>query len=495
AACCNKQLALCGSLLCVMVDSVEAEAFSVPPPPEVGQPRSPATAVTFLDAPSDAVRHENSHRSLEAWPPNSGHWRLFHAYQVIELVASSLALTCWTAMCVLDVSGYWNVPFDSEDSLLSHALCLGVWCVACTVFVARLSSICRQRDVWPDLKTCRTKVAGHGGFRWELLMLLATQWSLVSGALAWLVFHAVNQRRPQVMAGLLAILALLALLLCTVVNVLREHRRRVKVISGTSVTAAPPSPKAEERPAAPDVDLRNDETLHGRTEMELSSMTSSVMLDLNRLSFKSHRSSARSSARSSTHDQEDSLSTSGNYLGKLWSDDGSVSKQSVLKQGVDSMDSDIFVGQSVSDKSDKSLKQVVFGEMPIRSSRGRWRPLFPSMAESTFSPSASMSCSVASVRRLGSQKFVFESEEDAQRSLAEDIKSHSKYLCLAVQTSPKLDRSASPCLSGLSMGSQKSHLSVPEAAKEAYRRPSTTSAMSDVSDSRANLSQQSSLES
>ncbi|CAE7415843.1 unnamed protein product [Symbiodinium pilosum] len=208
-------------------------------------------------------------------------------------------------------------------------------------------------------------------------------------------------------------------------------------------------------------------------------MTSSVVLsaDLNRLSFKSHRSSARSSG--GTRDQEDSLSMSGNYLGKLWSDDGSVSKQSVLKQGVDSMDSEVFSVTRL--MSDKSLKQVVFDEIPVRSSRGRWRPLFPSLAaESLYSPSASMSCSVASVRRLGSQKFIFESEEDAQRSLAQDIKSHGQHL--AVRTAPQLDRSPSP---SLSMKSQNSHLSLPDPAKENFRRPSTnSSAMSDVSDSR-----------
>ncbi|CAE7248097.1 unnamed protein product, partial [Symbiodinium necroappetens] len=255
----------------------------------------------------------------------------------------------------------------------------------------------------------------------------------------------------QVIAGLLAVLAMLALLLCTIVYVLREHRNRSKVSSG----APTPNAKAEARPKHEDSKRTEQErALRAQAPeakaVELSSMTSSVGLaDLNRLSFKSHRSSG-------THDQEDSLSTSGNYLGKLWSDDGSVSKQSVLKQGVDSMDSDMFVEGLM---SDKSLKQVVFGEMPIRSSRGRWRPLFPSLSESSYSPSASMSCSVASVRKLGSsQKFFFESEEDAQRSLALDIRSHSQHL--AVQTAPQLDRSASPCLS---MGSQKSHLSVPEA--------------------------------
>ena len=43
-------------------------------------------------------------------------------------------------------------------------------------------------------------------------------------------------------------------------------------------------------------------------------------------------------------------------------------------------------------------------------------------------------------------------------SLSLDTTGHSQHL--AVQTGPQMDRSASPCLS---MGSQKSHLSVPEA--------------------------------
>ena len=43
-------------------------------------------------------------------------------------------------------------------------------------------------------------------------------------------------------------------------------------------------------------------------------------------------------------------------------------------------------------------------------------------------------------------------------SLVIETTGHSQHL--AVQTAPQLDRSASPCLS---MGSQKSHLSVPEA--------------------------------
>jgi len=464
--------------------SAESEAFSVPSPPEVSQPRTPTTAVvTFLseaDVSSDAARIE---ASAEAWAASSSglSTKRCEALQVIELVLSSLALTCWTAMCVLDLSGYWNEPLESEDSLPSHVLSLSVWCVSCGLFIARQSSICCQKDWSKDLKG--QAVAGHSGLYWELLVLLATQWSLVSGALAWLVFHAAHQRRMQVIAGLLAVLALLALLLCTVAYVLREHRKRSKVSWG----APSPNPKAEARPAKHEDFKRTDGAIRAQAPeaVELSSMTSSVVLaDLNRLSFKSHRSSARSSG---THDQEDSLSTSGNYLGKLWSDDGSVSKQSVLKQGVDSMDSDMFSVEGL--MSDKSLKQVVFGEMPIRSSRGRWRPLFPSLSESSYSPSASMSCSVASVRKLGSQKFFIESEEDAQRSLVQDIISHSQHL--AVQTGPQLDRSASPCLS---MGSQKSHLSVPEAkeATEAYRRPTTSSALSDVS-SRSKPSQQSSF--
>lgn len=458
------------------------EAFTVPSPPEVSQPRTPTAAVvTFLseaDVSTDAARIE---ASAEAWAAGSSglSTKRCEALQVIELVLSSLALTCWTAMCVLDLSGYWNEPVESEDSLPSHVLSLSVWCVSCAVFIARQSSICYQKD-WSHVKS---QAAGQSGLYWELLVLLATQWSLISGALAWLVFHAAHQRRMQVIAGLLAVLAMLALLLCTIVYVLREHRNRSKVSSG----APTPNAKAEARPKHEDSKRTEQErALRAQAPeakaVELSSMTSSVGLaDLNRLSFKSHRSSG-------THDQEDSLSTSGNYLGKLWSDDGSVSKQSVLKQGVDSMDSDMFSVEGL--MSDKSLKQVVFGEMPIRSSRGRWRPLFPSLSESSYSPSASMSCSVASVRKLGSsQKFFFESEEDAQRSLALDIRSHSQHL--AVQTAPQLDRSASPCLS---MGSQKSHLSVPEAKEvsEAYRRPTTSSALSDVS-SRSKPSQQSSF--
>ncbi|CAE7837209.1 unnamed protein product [Symbiodinium sp. CCMP2592] len=372
--------------------SAESEAFSVPSPPEVGQPRTPTTAVvTFLseaDVSSDAARIE---ASAEAWAASSSglSTKRCEALQVIELVLSSLALTCWTAMCVLDLSGYWNEPLESEDSLPSHVLSLSVWCVSCGVFIARQSSICCQKDWSKDLKG--QAVAGHSGLYRELLVLLATQWSLISGALAWLVFHAAHQRRMQVIAGLLAVLALLALLLCTVVYVLREHRKRSKVSWG----APSPNPKAEARPAKHEDFKRTDGAIRAQAPeaVELSSMTSSVVLaDLNRLSFKSHRSSARSSG---THDQEDSLSTSGNYLGKLWSDDGSVSKQSVLKQGVDSMDSDMFSVEGL--MSDKSLKQVVFGEMPIRSSRGRWRPLFPSLSESSYSPSASMSCSVASL--------------------------------------------------------------------------------------------------
>eukprot|EP00439_Symbiodinium_sp_Y106_P029645 s1613_g3.t1 len=175
------------------------------------------------------------------------------ALQVIELVLSSLALTCWTAMCVLDLSGYWNEPLESEDSLPSHVLSLSVWCVSCGLFIARQSSICCQKD--RSMSNHSQHVPAHSAI-----------WSLVSGALAWLVFHAAHQRRMQVIAGLLAVLALLALLLCTVAYVLREHRKRSK---------------AEARPAKHEDFKRTDGAIRAQAPeaVELSSMTSSVVVE------------------------------------------------------------------------------------------------------------------------------------------------------------------------------------------------------------------------
>jgi len=323
-----------------------------------------------------------------------------------------------------------------------------------------------------------SKSAGVVGFHHELLVLVATQWFLLSGAIAWLVFHAANNRQPQVLAGLLMVLVLLGMTLCTVVYVLREHRRKVSAVAAMS-------PGMEEDRSAnashspPDVarldyhapTQQNDRTQEKEGQaMELASMTSSFPLpaDLNRLSltsFKSHRSSAKSSHDS--HEPEDSLSLSGNYVGKLWSDgDGSLGRGSILKESMD-MESQWSINRILSDKSIKH--RVVFEEMPNRSSRGRWRLLFPSLAEaSTFSPTASAT-SAASVKRLGSS-FVFESEEDVQLKMARDIQCHGQHL--AVQTGPPLSPSAS-------MRSQTSFLSIPD--EEARRRPSSSSAMSDIS--------------
>jgi len=449
----------------------EPEDFEIPAPPKILQPRSPVSPVALLTQVGDveaqvlAVQHEVS---IEAWTfekSSQGSEPLWCNRQAVELVLSVLALCCWAAMCVLDLSGYW--PDLESASLPSQILSVAVLAVSCTALAIRQCCACRSQDPQSsrssDLLFDAVRLPA---LQYRLLVVLASQWCLLCGAAAWLVLNASNQRRAQVIAGLLALLALLSLLLCSLVFVFSQHKQKLKV----SDLRAPP----KEKQSADDDDSRNTQIRSSGASLEaldLDSMTSCAGL-------------SRTNTPKSLQQLQAQLEVEEAALADLADMAGTNSVSA------DSEFSDNFVGNILTGQSDRSgalrcvkvapldsldggCKQVVFKQVPLRSSEGRWRLLFPTCASAVLgaSPTDTLTMSVGvdalGHRKSGTTRFRFETDEEVEKSLEKEIDRHH----LEVEQDARFSRSASP----------SSSLCSQSPGAQVRGCPSSSSGLSDVS--------------
>eukprot|EP00435_Cladocopium_sp_Y103_P058822 s62_g20.t2 len=374
--------------------SVESEDFHIPVPPLTAEPHSPADPVTLLEAkePKMADAGQEVRPLWRAWNMESTDdtgWRDLCRRQAIELTLTVVALCCWTIMCVLDLFG-WQNGLDSESDVASQILSLSSLAVSCIAFTTRPCCVSRILQKDPD------GTAGQSRLHYQLLILLASQWSLLCGALIWLVYQASSQRHPQVIAGVVAVFILLILLLCSFVYLL--HAQRKRLTTSVDLALASVDPQADWTPDR---------------------------------SYSSTRKPAIEVPERSD-DSDDAVSD--NYVRVASADDLEDPEQFTNECGMRKQ------------KSDEVLRR----------SRGRWRPLFPTfMASSLQSPTMSRT-SMLSLGAGGEFKrgtsiksFRFETEKEVEESLEKEIKRHTLEVNCALQ------RSTSPSPSLGSVPSQQ----------------------------------------
>eukprot|EP00931_Biecheleriopsis_adriatica_P047607 TRINITY_DN27464_c0_g1_i1.p1 TRINITY_DN27464_c0_g1~~TRINITY_DN27464_c0_g1_i1.p1 ORF type:complete len:439 (+),score=70.21 TRINITY_DN27464_c0_g1_i1:67-1383(+) len=166
-------------------------------------------------------------------------------WQVVEVTFTGIALSSWSCVCIMDLSGlWWPESNPAEDSGLSRSLSLAVLLVALVAVVSRCCggahrNHSRAAEAWSppghsttallsDERRCCGPCIG-GASRRHLLAAIATQWFLLCGATAWLALHAANRRGPQVVAGAIAVSVLLPLFVSTAVMAFFIQQRPRKV--------------------------------------------------------------------------------------------------------------------------------------------------------------------------------------------------------------------------------------------------------------------------
>ncbi|CAK9103128.1 unnamed protein product [Durusdinium trenchii] len=414
---------------------VESEDFAIPLPPEA-KPKSPsADPVSFGEATGVVAEREVagntawiSQNSLEGLQRCPG-------WQVIELSFTLSGLCCWTTMCMLDLFGYW--PYLESDGLPSQVLSLSVLVISCTAFGLRQYCVVRAKDIAGRASQCR--------YQYQLVVLLASQWSLLCGAITWLVLHVSMERQSQVIAGLLAVLTILALLLCNLVYMLQRRR---------FVHAAGETPKEHDAVAS--------RTSHEIEDLALASMTPALETDV---PLHSVQPTDLFEDGPAIRPVQSDGGLSDNFIGHI------MSGRSTCLTNARPSD----IEKNVSDGSERQKKNVEFHEEPHRSSRGRWRPLFPTMSSLAMSPTASrgsMSTGLGESLRRGGSKFKFETEAEVEASLRKEITRHT----LDVDSVFKRGSSPSP-----SMTSQQSQISSSKKEGLKSSRASSSSGLSDVS--------------
>jgi len=267
---------------------------------------------------------------------------------------------------------------------------------------------------------------------------------LLSGAIIWLVFHASSQRHPQVIAGVVAVMILLVLLLCSLVYMLqrnsavepqKEHPNVARISQASEDLAL----------ASVDADL-TDDFMPARSMSLGRDIEQAVDTRISQIS-----------------------DTSDNFIGHVMSGVGMASpsgRSSLrLKVRVDVEADDIE--KQLSDESEvrhrNSKKSVDFEKEIYHSSRGRWRPLFPTFMASSMSNPPTPTMSRTSMLSLGepmrrgnsirSSRFRFETEAEVEQCLEKEIKRHT----LEVNSVLQRSTSPSPSLGSLSQqsGSKK----------------------------------------
>mmetsp|Transcript_84976 Transcript_84976/g.173286 ORF Transcript_84976/g.173286 Transcript_84976/m.173286 type:complete len:444 (+) Transcript_84976:77-1408(+) len=430
---------------------VESEDFHIPVPPLTAEPHSPADPVTLLEAnePKMADGEVRPHWGSWKMANADGTWRDLCRRQAIELTLTVVALCCWTIMCVIDLFG-WQDGLDSDSDVASQILSLSSLAVSCIAFATRPCCVYRILQKDPD------GTAGQSRLQYQLLILLASQWSLLCGALIWLVYHASSQRHPQVIAGVVAVFILLILLICSFVYLLHAQRKRLT----TGVVEAP-----KEHP-----DMAN-QISNLSEDLAFASVDPQGDWTPDR-SYSSGKPAIEVPDRSD--DSDDALSN--NYVGHLMSHTSPKSARSsqrsnFLKVRVASAD-DLEDPEQFTDECE--MRKQKSNEV-LRTSRGRWRPLFPTfMASSWQSPTMSRTSMLSlggEMKRGPSLRgFRFETEKEVEESLEKEIKRHT------LEVNAVLQRSTSPSPSLGSVPSQQS-----SAKKAKSSRASSSSGLSDGS--------------
>ena len=422
------------------------EEFQIPSPPRT-EPSSLEDATP--------VRESENVKQQGAWNLASGKpgWQDLCGRQVLLTV---VAFSCWTIMCIFDLFGW---PTSPSYDVASPALSLSVLTVSCIAFATRYW--CLPRILQQD----PTGSPGQCKLQYQLLILLASQWLLLSGAIIWLVFHASSQRHPQVIAGVVAVMILLVLLLCSLVYMLqrtsavkpqKEHPNVARISQASEDLAL----------ASVDADLTDESFVPARSPSLDRDIEQAVDTQISQIS-----------------------DTSDNFIGHVMSGVGTASpsgRSSLrLKVRVDIEPDDIE--KQLSDESEvrhrNSKKSVDFEKEIYHSSRGRWRPLFPTFMVSSMSNPPTPTMSRTSMLSLGepmrrgnsirSSRFRFETEAEVEQCLEKEIKRHT------LEVNSVLQRSTSP---SPSLGSLPSMVSQQSGSKKVKSsRASSSSGLTDTS--------------
>lgn len=431
------------------------EEFQIPSPPQT-EPSSLEDGTTPVRESKNVQQDSSSLRIAE---PPQGAWNLARksGWQDLcgrQVLLTVVAFSCWTIMCIFDLFGWPTSPTFDSDDVASPVLSLSVLAVSCIAFATR--HWCLSRVLQQD----PTGSPGQCKLQYQLLILLASQWLLLSGAIIWLVFHASTQRHPQVIAGVAAVMILLVLLLCSLVYMLqrnsavepqKEHPSMARISEASEDLAL----------ASVDADL---------TDNFVPARSMSLGRDIEAVDTRSQNS-----------DMSD------NFIGHVMSGIGSPSGRSSLrlKVRVDIETDDIE--KQLSDESEvrhrNSKKSVDFEKEIYRSSRGRWRPLFPTFMASSMSNPPTPTMSRTSMLSLGepmrrgnsirSSRFRFETEAEVEKSLEKEIKRHT------LEVNSVLQRSTSP---SPSLGSLPSMVSQQSGVKKVKSsRASSSSGLTDTS--------------